>query len=261
MVTSTWRAPAWMAASVLAVASPRSLWQWTLTDRAATDALHDLARELAELGGDGVADGVGDVHGRGAGVDDRLVDAQQEVVVGAARVLGAELDLGVAAQRLARVADPVDGGREGLLAAHPQLVVEVDVGGRDEQVQVRPLGGAGGPRRRAAGRRRGSARARRPRRPSSPAAMRWTASKSPGEAAGKPASMTSTLSRASWRATSSFSLTVSAGAGRLLPVAQGRVEDAYGYVGRSSGASARRCAGQLRSRPAPPVPRPVPGRR
>ena len=31
MVTSTWRAPAWMAASVLAVARPRSLWQWVLT--------------------------------------------------------------------------------------------------------------------------------------------------------------------------------------------------------------------------------------
>ena len=30
-VTSTWRAPAWMPASVLAVASPRSLWQWMLT--------------------------------------------------------------------------------------------------------------------------------------------------------------------------------------------------------------------------------------
>ena len=30
-MTSTWRAPAWTAASVLAVARPRSLWQWTLT--------------------------------------------------------------------------------------------------------------------------------------------------------------------------------------------------------------------------------------
>ena len=127
IVTSTWRAPAWTAASVLAVARPRSLWQWTLIDRARADALDDLAGELAELAGDGVADGVGDVHGRGAGVDDRLVDAQEEVVVGAARVLGAELDLGVTPERLARVADPVDRGRERLLAAHPQLVDEVDV--------------------------------------------------------------------------------------------------------------------------------------
>src|SRR5262245_32150986 len=39
-------------------------------------------------------------------------------------------------------------------------------------------------------------------------AIRWTASKSPGEAAGKPASITSTLRRISWRATSSFSAAV-----------------------------------------------------
>ena len=30
-VHSTWRAPFWMAASELATARPRSLWQWTLT--------------------------------------------------------------------------------------------------------------------------------------------------------------------------------------------------------------------------------------
>jgi hypothetical protein len=36
-------------------------------------------------------------------------------------------------------------------------------------------------------------------------AIAWTASQSPGEAAGKPASMMSTPRRASWRATSSFS--------------------------------------------------------
>jgi hypothetical protein len=30
-VHSTWRAPFWMALSELATASPRSLWQWTLT--------------------------------------------------------------------------------------------------------------------------------------------------------------------------------------------------------------------------------------
>ena len=73
---------------------------------ARADALDDLAGELAELGRDGVADGVGDVHGGGAGVHDGLVDAQQEVVLGAAGVLGAELDLGVRAQLAAGVAAP-----------------------------------------------------------------------------------------------------------------------------------------------------------
>ena len=41
MVTSTWRAPAWTAASVLAVARPRSLWQWTLTVASRADPLDD----------------------------------------------------------------------------------------------------------------------------------------------------------------------------------------------------------------------------
>ncbi len=48
-------------------------------------------------------------------------------------------------------------------------------------------------------------------------AIRRTASKSPGEAAGKPASMTSTFSRTSWRATSSFSAAVSPAPGACSP--------------------------------------------
>ena len=100
----------------------------------------------------------------------------------------------------------------------------MDVAGGDEDVEVRPLGDPDrldGPLRvavAAAGERgHGDALGLR--------AIRWTASKSPGEAAGKPASMTSTLRRTSWRATSSFSAAVSAGAGRLLAVAQRGVED------------------------------------
>ena len=48
-------------------------------------------------------------------------------------------------------------------------------------------------------------------------AIRRTASKSPGEAAGKPASMTSTLRRTSWRATSSFSAAVRPAPGACSP--------------------------------------------
>ena len=44
MVTSTWRAPAWTAASVFAVASPRSLWQWTLTVASRADEVDDACR-------------------------------------------------------------------------------------------------------------------------------------------------------------------------------------------------------------------------
>ena len=53
--------------------------------------------------------------------------------------------------------------------------------------------------------------------PSTSAAMLRTASKSPGEAIGKPASMTSTPSRASWCAISSFSPTFSEMPGDCSP--------------------------------------------
>ncbi len=167
----------------------------------------------------------------GAGLDDGLVDLHQVVGVGPRRILGAELDLGVAPELLPAVADPADRLGERLLAGHPELVLEVDVARRDEHVEVRSLGDPDGLDRplrvavAAAGERRDGDVLR------VSLAIRWTASKSPGEAAGKPASMTSTLSRTSWRATSSFSAVVSAGAGRLLAVAQGRVEDADAALG------------------------------
>ena len=97
-MTSTWRAPAWTAASVLAVASPRSLWQWTLTVAWSPTSVDDPLDQRAELGRDRVADGVRDVDRGGAGLDDGLVDLEQVVDVGARGVLGGELDLGVAAR-------------------------------------------------------------------------------------------------------------------------------------------------------------------
>ena len=63
--------------------------------------------------------------------------------------------------------------------------------------------------------------------PSTSRAIACTASKSPGEAIGKPASMMSTFSRASWWAISSFSVRVQRDARRLLAVAQRGVEDLY----------------------------------
>ena len=100
-------------------------------------------------------------------------------------------------------------------------------------------------------------------------AMRWTASKSPGEAAGKPASMTSTLRRTSWRATSSFSAAVSPAPGRLLAVAQRGVEDADAARGGRGCRCGRRYGGRAgpghaASRPAqagrPPAPASAPRR-
>ena len=51
IVTSTWRAPAWTAASVLAVASPRSLWQWTLTVASSPTSLTTRATSAANSAG------------------------------------------------------------------------------------------------------------------------------------------------------------------------------------------------------------------
>ena len=79
--------------------------------RVAADEVDDGADEPAELGRDRVAHGVGDVDGRGARLDDGLVDLEQERFLGPGRVLGGELDLRVRAQRLARPARPTCGRR------------------------------------------------------------------------------------------------------------------------------------------------------
>ena len=113
-------------------------------DGGIADPVLDPADERPELGRDRVAHGVRDVERRGAGLGDGLVDVEQEVVLGARRVLGRELDLGVAAQRLAGPLHPAHRFGEGLLAADAQLVLEVDVARRDEQVEVRALGDADG---------------------------------------------------------------------------------------------------------------------
>ena len=127
IVTSTWRAPAWTAASVLAVASPRSLWQWTLTVACVADELDDPPDERAELGRDGVADGVRDVDRRGAGLDDRLVDLEQELGVACARRPRRR----TRSRRRGRAArgrsGPTDRLGQRRLAVDPELVLEVDV--------------------------------------------------------------------------------------------------------------------------------------
>ena len=142
IVTSTWRAPAWTAASVLEVASPRSLWQWTLTVASLPTRSTTRLTSDPELGRDRVADRVRDVDRRRPGVDDRFVHLEEVVDVGPRRVLGGELDLGVRAERLAAVADPADRLGEGLLAGQAELVLEVDVARGDEDVEVGPLGDA-----------------------------------------------------------------------------------------------------------------------
>ena len=130
MVTSTCRAPACTAASVLAVDRDRRL--------AAEEADHPTD-ERPELRRDGVPDRVRDVDRGRAGLDDRLVDPEQEVRVRPRRVLGAELDLDVPPEGLPPERDPADRLRERRLAIDAELVLEMDVTRGDEDVQVRPL--------------------------------------------------------------------------------------------------------------------------
>ena len=168
-----------------------------------------------------VADRVGDVdHGRALGDRDRA-DLGGELDVGAGRVHRRELDVvGVGpGQRDGRLRLALD-----VLARGLQLVLDVDVGGRDEGVDPRSLRvldrapggvdvslvGAGEP----ADHRSLDLRA-----------IASTASKSPGEVIGKPASITSTPSRASCWAISTFSCGVERDPRRLLAVAQRGVED------------------------------------
>src|SRR5262245_59652930 len=93
MVHSIWSQPSWTAASELATARPRSLWQWMLRT---TLPILGTFSQVAEAPGDllrrRVAHRVGDVDGAGAGVDGRLDDVAHEVEVGARAVLGRELD-------------------------------------------------------------------------------------------------------------------------------------------------------------------------
>ena len=112
--------------------------------RGAADSFDDPFDQPPELGRDGVADRVRDVDRRGSGRDDRLVDVEQVLEVRPRRVLGRELDLGIPAQLAPAVGHPADRLAKGLVAVDPELVLEVDVGGGDEDVQVGPLGGPDG---------------------------------------------------------------------------------------------------------------------
>ena len=137
----------------------------------------------------------------GALGDRGRTDLGDEGEVRAGGVLAAELHV---VDDRAGQADGVGRAPEHLLAVHLQLVLEVDVAGRDEGVDARPA------RRRARPRRpryvRSSARASPATiTPGTSCATARVASKSPGEEIGNPASSTSTWSRASCCAISTFS--------------------------------------------------------
>ncbi len=102
---------------------------------AAFHVLAQIADQLAELFGRGVADGVGDVQRRRAGPNGDGQHLDQELGVAAAGVFGAELDVvAQAAGVLHHVADRF----EHLVGRHAQLVLHVDFTGGEEGVDARP---------------------------------------------------------------------------------------------------------------------------
>ena len=146
IANSTWRAPPGTAARLLATARPRSSWQCALKTRlvGVGHAPDDLGEEFVGLVRRRVADRVGQIDRRGAGVDGRLDDAAQEIVVAARRVLRRKFDI---VGELPGAADAVDDGRQAGLARDAQLALEMQVGRGEERVDAAARGrrqGAGG---------------------------------------------------------------------------------------------------------------------
>ena len=102
------------------------------------DAGFDQAEDRAVLLGGGVAYGVGDVDGGGAGLDGDGDHLEEELGVGAGAVLGGELDVfGEGAGEADRLASLV----EGLVAGDAELALEMEVGGGEDDVDA--VGGGG----------------------------------------------------------------------------------------------------------------------
>ena len=217
---STCRAPACTPANEFATARPRSSWQWTLRTTSFSPGRQrvELLQVGRELVRHRVADGVGDVDRRRALVDrERQTSAVKSTSARVASIgeNSTSSTYCFACATPARVR-PLTSSR---VAAH--LVLDVDVGRGDERVDARSLRVLDGVPCGVDVARVGARQARDDRSgrrgPNPARAIAWTASKSPGEEIGKPASMTSTPRRASWWAISSFSLVLSEMPGDCSP--------------------------------------------
>jgi len=105
------------------------------------DVLEEVPDHAAELVGDGPADRIGDVDGRGARVDDGFDDLDQEVGLGARGVHRRELD--VAGGGLGPL-DALDGHPHDLGLGLAQLVLAVNGARAQEDVDARLSGVAQG---------------------------------------------------------------------------------------------------------------------
>ena len=88
------------------------------------DVIEEVADQLGELVGHGVADGVGDVDGRGTRFDGGLGDLGEEFGLGARGILGAELDV---LGQGSRVADALDGEAQDFALRLLEFVFEMQL--------------------------------------------------------------------------------------------------------------------------------------
>ena len=102
----------------------------------AADVLFEMADGGGVLLGNGIANGVGDVDGGGPGGDRLFHDLGQEIELGAGRVFGRKLHvLQIALGPL----DAGDGAAHDLFLGHAQLEFAMDGAGGQEHVDARPL--------------------------------------------------------------------------------------------------------------------------
>ncbi len=123
-----------MAARLLATAASRSLWQCALkTARSAFGTRDDVREELAHFVRREVADRVGQVDGRAAGVDHRLDHPAEKIAVGASCVLGGKLHIvGMSPRQL----DAVHRRGQAFVTGHAQLGREVQIRRRQKRANA-----------------------------------------------------------------------------------------------------------------------------
>ena len=103
--------------------------------------LEDLAEHLAVFPGNGKARRIGKIHRCGAGVDGGFNDLRQVMNVGSCGILGGKLDrIRILARELHRFHRP----SKYLITGHMELMLQVNIGGGDKDVNARPFGGANG---------------------------------------------------------------------------------------------------------------------
>ena len=92
-----------------------------------------VSDQLTELPRHGPADGVGDVHRRGPGIDSRLTDLDEEIRLGARGVLRRKLDIG---DELAGTFYPVNGELDDLALGLAELELAVQLRRGEENVDA-----------------------------------------------------------------------------------------------------------------------------